>query len=89
MNAGNAAYNVSTAFTRLISVTQCSIRRIMGFGLTNFGLDPPMFFMNIITSDSFSSVPIVSWVLPYTCAIEIETKSPYRSKTEAAFRNMF
>jgi hypothetical protein len=85
MNAGNAAYNVSTAFTRLNRVTQCSIRRIKGFGLTDFGLEPPMFFMNIMTS--FSSAPIVSWVLPYTCAIEIETKSPY--KAEAASRTVF
>ena len=47
-----------------------------------------MFFMNIITSDLFkfplASVPIVSWVLPYTWAIARETKSPSAFETEAA-----
>ena len=56
--------------------------------MTDLVVFPPIFFMNIITSDLLELlrelVPIVSWVLPYTCAIERETKSPSKLETEAA-----
>ena len=65
INAGNAEYSVSTAFTRLkVSNLNFPGRRTEQFLLTHFGTDPPVFFMNIITSDSLklprASVPIVS-----------------------------
>ena len=72
MNAGNAAYNVSTAFTRLnvpeLNLLHCDRGKLVV--LTYLLVAPPMFFMNIITSDVLNlsrvSVPIVSCVLPYT-----------------------
>ena len=65
INAGNAEYSVSTAFTRLkASKLNLPVRRTEEFLPTHFGTDPPIFFMNIITSDSLKlpreSVPIVS-----------------------------
>jgi hypothetical protein len=62
------------------------------FELTYFFLTPPIFFMNIIISELFKfpcvSVPIVSCILPYTWAIEAETKSPRLFETELAFCNI-
>ena len=65
INAGNAEYSVSTAFTRLkASKLNILVRRMEEFQLTHFGTSPPIFFMNIITSDllklPMASVPIVS-----------------------------
>src|SRR6266851_1087136 len=64
------------------STTSNSVSRITGkqVQLAHLGMSPPIFFMNIITSDSlrlpFASVPIVSWELPYTYGTAKETKSP-------------
>jgi len=92
INAGNAAYSVSTAFTRLNEIK-------FGFfydeKTIHIGspISPPIFFMNIITSDSlkfpFASVPIVSCKLPYTCGTAKETKSPSREETDAASWSIF
>jgi hypothetical protein len=60
--------------------------------VTHFVLAPPIFFMNIITSDSSNWIigadPIVSCMLPYTCATAVETKSPSTLETFVASRSI-
>ena len=60
-NAGNAAYRISTGFTRLDEVR---MRFPHDAELAHFGCDPPTFFMNAMTSDvlylPLESLPIVS-----------------------------
>src|SRR5260221_10585170 len=66
------------------SITSSSVRRMTEneLGSAYLGALPPIFFINIITSDSlnppFASIPIVSWVLPNTWGTARETKSPRR-----------
>ena len=94
MNAGNAENSVSTAFTRLDSVRICLLPNEYTV-LTHFALDPgpPIFFMNAITSDSFKLPlvpnPTVSCMLPYTCAVERDTKSLSAPETAAASSRIF
>ncbi len=61
MNAGNAEYSVSTALTRLDKVRYVSHPT---HNVSHFGFDPPIFFMNTITSDllklPLASDPIVT-----------------------------
>jgi hypothetical protein len=62
-------------------------------GTTHLKISPPIFFINIITSDllnpPFASVPIVSWVPPNNWGTARETKSPRRLETEAASLSIF
>ena len=88
INAGKAAYRVSTAFTRLKGRSQPKYGRQTGAELTHFFSTPPIFFMKTITSEWFKfpcvSVPTVSCILPYTCAIEADTKFPRLFEIELA-----